>query len=349
MSKSWEPKPLFNNKMVVLNDTTIQERAYEPGALNLSSKKTLVPTPLKSNIKSYEPRAVFPTIAKFKKELNFTITDEMLSPYKVTKSEVLMIKNIIKEVDLDNTQKTLKFGSMAQDNFTINANIMVEISQLNNGKIIEHLKTIKKTMEESSLHDIMDSGILKKLFNRSNPMERFKNAIMVIDPLINTLDQSIPVLTSRIHKFEEVMTLNSKNYIEFNVYIIACELILSYYKNTIIPMFEKTSDKDNIFQSKEFKNVQSNISLMENRLTDLKISKVSTLQSIPQIEMLRDNCTKLLNKISGTILLSYPLWKKQYSTVLILLESKSVDGLDDAIACLLSHQKNIIEAIQTAI
>ena len=71
---------------------------------------------------------------------------------------------------------------------------------------------------------------------------------------------------------------------------------------------------------------------LDQRLSDLMLTREITIQQAPQIRLIQNNNSVLSEKIQSSITTAIPLWKNQVAIALSLLSQKDAVKAQDAVA-----------------
>lgn len=71
-------------------------------------------------------------------------------------------------------------------------------------------------------------------------------------------------------------------------------------------------------------NYENIIKEFENKINNLKISKIISLQMAPQIKILQNNDKAIYNKIDETLITTIPIWKMQTTMAIGLQKQKNI-------------------------
>lgn len=357
----YEPKPLFNGKAAEVNRAqpvpvspkpavTPGAALSHPGGPKPTTPQPAAPKPVAPKVvEVFQPKALFPTIAKFKKELDFDVTPAMLAPYgKLGVDEIAIVRRLVKGMDLSNTKKVMDFGAEAQESVGNLANEMAAIVRNGLDDVYKALNEIVETIEELDTDGMFKpaDGLLARVMRRKPPRERFADAIAIIEEDVAKVKAAMPRVKDRITVMDDVLTKTKTAYMNVNGVVIAAELVIAHYRDVVLPHIERESDAQDVFGSQEFQSVSNNIKALEGRVDSLKLSRVSALHTIPQVELIKGNYVSLYDKCLNTIFNSVGLWKSQCLTVLALMEGKQNAALGDAVKAAMELQQKIVTSIK---
>src|SRR5699024_2389351 len=112
--------------------------------------------------------------------------------------------------------------------------------------------------------------------------------------------------------FDKLFQYNQEHFKELSLYIEAGEQKLKEYTKEILPEMrakaEESSDPNDVQQLND---MQQRVERFDKKLHDLKLTRMVVLQSAPQIRMIQNNSSSLMEKIQSSLVNTIPLWKNQ--------------------------------------
>ena len=96
------------------------------------------------------------------------------------------------------------------------------------------------------------------------------------------------------------------------MYILAGKKKLEEVKKTeLIPLVAKAEASNLPEDAQAAKDLQSLCTRFEKKIHDLELTRMISIQTAPQIRLVQDNDTIMVEKIQSTIVNTIPLWKSQ--------------------------------------
>ena len=145
-----------------------------------------------------------------------------------------------------------------------------------------------------------------------------------INAVVDSLEVHKRILLKDIAMLEEMYDNNYTYYKELTLYIIAGREKLEEINTVTIPSLrakaEETKDEIDV---QRFNDMVNYANRFEKKLHDLTLSRMISIQMAPQIRLLQNNNTQLVDKIQSSIVNSIPLWKNQIVIALGLSNAKS--------------------------
>ena len=133
-----------------------------------------------------------------------------------------------------------------------------------------------------------------------------------VDKICRELEQHQITLMKDIAMFDEMYELNLKYYKELTMYILAGKQKLAEARNTTLRQLREKAEASNLPEDAQAANDFENKCVrFEKKLHDLELTRMISLQTAPQIRMIQNNDTALVEKIQTSVLNTIPLWKNQ--------------------------------------
>lgn len=261
------------------------------------------------------------TEEKVEKSLNY---DEL------TDSEKAAIDNFLAKIDLSNTAQILQYGSSAQRNISkFSDSVLAEVKTKDTGKVGELLSDLVsevKTFQADST-DIVNSK--PSFFNSAKKqltkvIAKYNKVENNIDAIEKTLEAQKLTMLKDIATLDTMYEKNLEYFKELSLYIIAGEKKLEELKNITLPELEaKAKETSDQLDAQAVKDMADTINRFEKKLYDLKTTRIISIQMAPQIRLIQNNDSELVNKIQSSIINTIPLWKNQVVIALGLANSKA--------------------------
>ena len=263
--------------------------------------------------------------AQVEKSLNYDALSE---------EEKQAIDAFLEKIDVTNTNQVLQYGMGAQ----------TKISKFSDS-VLDNVKT-KSTGEVGGLlTDLVvqikefDSDIPKEdkkglmgLFNSAK--KQLTKLITKYDKVENNIDKIEKQLESHklqmmkdIAVFDTMYEKNLEYFKELSLYIIAGEKKLEELKTVTLPELQKKAQESGDQTDVQAVNDLSNmINRFEKKIYDLKTTRIISIQMAPQIRLIQNNDSELVEKIQSSLINTIPLWKNQIVIALGITNAKNALG-----------------------
>ena len=127
--------------------------------------------------------------------------------------------------------------------------------------------------------------------------------------------------------FDTMYDKNLQYFKELSLYIIAGEKKLEELKNVTLPELQKAAEESQEQTDAQLVNdMVAIINRFEKRIYDLKTTRIISIQMAPQIRLIQNNDSELVEKIQSSLINTIPLWKNQIVIALGLTNAKNALG-----------------------
>ena len=148
---------------------------------------------------------------------------------------------------------------------------------------------------------------------------------------------------------------NLQYFKELTMYILAGKQKLAEARNTTLRQLREKAEASNLPEDAQAANDFENKCVrFEKKLHDLELTRMISLQTAPQIRMIQNNDTALVEKIQTSVLNTIPLWKNQMVLALGIAHSteaaQAQRQVNDVTNALLKHnaEKLHMASVETA-
>lgn len=268
------------------------------------------------------------------KKVDEVVVEKSLNYDALTNEEKQAIDNFLAKIDVKNTAQILQFGASAQNNISkFSDSVLEDVKTRSTGEVGDLLGNLVVEIKEfdSDLPTDEKKGILG-LFNSA------KKQIEKLIAKYNKVENNISKIESQLenHKlqmmkdiaiFDTMYEKNLQYFKELSLYIIAGEKKLEELKNVTLPQMQRQAEesKDQT-DAQAVNDMVATINRFEKRIYDLKTTRIISIQMAPQIRLIQNNDSELVEKIQSSLINTIPLWKNQIVIALGLTNAKNALG-----------------------
>jgi len=240
------------------------------------------------------------------------------------------IQLLMNEIDFNDTQSIIFFGSKAQEQLTTISDRMLdgvknkEIGPAGND-LNEMVSTIRG-FDVDELDPNKKQGFFASLFGKAKPvvkfLQQYEEVRKQIDTITDKLEKHKTSLLTDITSLDRLYQANLDYFHTLEDYINAGEGKLQQLDNEIIPEKAKVVEQsEEIIAAQELRDTRSARDDLERRVHDLRLTRQVAMQSLPGIRLVQENDKGLVNKINSTIVNTIPLWRQQLATAVTIFRS----------------------------
>ena len=240
-----------------------------------------------------------------------------LDKSQLTEAERRAIEDFIGKVDVTNPDHVLMFGADAQKQLGEFADTALEAVRTQDtgevGKMLENLIVELKDFEKDTEEP---KGIMKLFSKAENRIERMKasyNKVSVnVDSIQTSLEGHQIQLLKDVAMFDRMYDKNAAYFRQLTLYIIAGQEKLDRVrKNELAALYAKAQASGDAMDAQAANDLAAQCDRFEKKLNDLMLTRHVALQTAPQIRLLQNNDSLLVERIQSTIANTLPLWKNQ--------------------------------------
>ncbi|MEJ1997638.1 MAG: toxic anion resistance protein [Maritimibacter sp.] len=238
------------------------------------------------------------------------------------------------EIDMNDTQSIIEFGSGAQGELqVISQQMLAGVRNKDVGPAGDSLRNIVTTIRGFSISELdmrRERSFWEKMLGRAAPaakfMARYEEVQTQIDRTTDHLLGHEHALLKDIKSLDLLYGKTLEFYDELALYIVAGEAKLKELDEVTIPEKEKqaaaSGDGDAVLAAQELRDLRAARDDLERRVHDLKLTRQVTMQSLPSIRLVQENDKSLVNKINSTLVNTVPLWETQLAQAVTIQRSE---------------------------
>ncbi|NLV58914.1 MAG: toxic anion resistance protein [Clostridiales bacterium] len=314
---------------------------------SMAKDKAMLDEAVKLLEKDHAPKAVESTL----KDMDTSM---------LTEEEKRSIQEFVSKIDIDNPDHVLLFGAEAQKkiaDFSDSALATVRTDQTGEVgdmlvKLVNEIKGFGDAAEEPK-------GIGKLFWNArkaiSDMKTRFEKVEVNVDNISNALEGHQVQLLKDVSLFNHLYDMNTQYFKELTMYIVAGEQKLAQVRSTSLQeLKEKAAASGDAMDAQRANDLATACDRFEKKLHDLKLTRQVALQMAPQIRLLQNNNSLLVERIQSTLSNTLPLWKSQIVLALGMQHSQEALQAQKAVTDMTNEllvknaQKLKMGTIQTA-
>ena len=230
------------------------------------------------------------------------------------------------QIDLTDSSQVLQYGAAAQKNiadFSQTALSKVQTRDLGEiGDMVTSLVVELKGMDEPEKKGI--AGLFRKAQVSAQEMKaKYGKAEANVDKIAAELDKHKLTLMKDVAVMDQMYEKNLEYFKELTMYILAGQKKLAQERATTLVQMREKAQKSGLAEDAQAANdFENKCERFEKKLHDLELTRVISLQTAPQIRMIQNNDTLMMEKIQTSIMNTIPLWKNQMVLTLGIQDSQ---------------------------
>ena len=248
-----------------------------------------------------------PEAEAVKKEIEQTV----LSP-----EEQQMVDSFAQKIDIENTNQILQYGAGTQKKMADFSDAALEnVRTQDLGEVGELITQVVGELRDFDAAE-EEKGFLGFFKKQGNKVENLKNRYAKAEVSVQKITTSLQDHQMRLMKdsavLEKMYAQNLNYYKELTMYILAGKQKLQEVREGKLKELETKAASSGLPEdAQEARDLDGKCSRFEKKLHDLELTRMISLQTAPQIRLVQNNDTLMVEKIQTTIVNTIPLWKSQ--------------------------------------
>lgn len=238
------------------------------------------------------------------------------------------IEEFAGKIDLNNTDHVLLYGSDAQKKIAdFSDSALATVRTNDTGEVGEML--VKLVNEIKGFGDSAEKpkGLGGLFWNAkkavSDMQTKYDKVEVNVDAIASSLEGYQVQLLKDISLFNHLYDMNTEYFKELTMYILAGEKRLAEVRRTTLEELKaRAAQSGDAMDAQRANDMAANCDRFEKKLHDLKLTRQVALQMAPQIRLLQNNDSLLVERIQSTLSNTLPLWKSQIVIALGLHRSQ---------------------------
>lgn len=245
----------------------------------------------------------------------------------LSEKERAQVEEFSKKIDISNSNVVMQYGSAAQKNIAqFSEATLGSVKTKDLGEIGDDLTDLVNELKSFNAEDEKKGflGIFKKPVDAmTNLKTKYDSAEKNVEKIVKQLESHQVTLMKDVAMLDQMYALNEKYYKELTMYIIAGKKRLIDYKANELEEIRKKAEESGAPEDAQAYNDAVNLcSRFEKKLHDLELTRQISVQMGPQIRLLQNNDTMMIEKIQSSLVNTIPLWKSQMVLALGLEHSR---------------------------
>ena len=233
----------------------------------------------------------------------------------LTPEEQKMVNDFASKIDIENTNQILQYGAGTQKKMADFSDTALEnVKTQDLGEIGELISNVVGELKD---FDVQEEGKFFGFFRKqTSKIENLKNkydkAQANVEKITDSLQQHQVRLMKDSAMLDKMYEQNLNYFKELTMYILAGKKKLEETRNgKLAEMKNKAALSGLPEDAQAARDLDEKCSRFEKKLHDLELTRTIAMQTAPQIRLIQNNDTVMVEKIQTTIVNTIPLWKSQ--------------------------------------
>lgn len=234
----------------------------------------------------------------------------------LSEEERKMVEEFSSKIDLRNSAAIMQYGVGAQKKLAdfsekalenVRTKDMGEVGDMIAG-LVAQLQDFDAEEEEKGLF-----GFFKKQVNKAAALKaKYDKAEVSVDKICGSLEQHQVQLMKDMAMLDKMYELNLTYYKELSMYILAGKKRLEEVRREDLAQAAAKAQASGLAEDAQAaRDLDSLCNRFEKKIHDLELTRTIAMQTAPQIRLVQDSDTMMVEKIQSTLVNTIPLWKNQ--------------------------------------
>ena len=241
--------------------------------------------------------------------------------------EMKAVEEFAQKIDITNPNMVIEYGSAAQKHIaTFSETALDKVKTKDMGSVGDMLSELVVELKGFSA-DSEGRGFLGlfKSMNRAirKMIARYNRVEVNVEKISESLENHQVVLLKDIAVFDKMYAMNLDYFRELTMYIEAGKIKLKEINEKILPELQAKAKASNLPEDAQKANdMATHANNFDKRLHDLELTRMISIQMGPQIRLVQNNDSLMVQKIHSSLVNTIPLWKSQMVLALGLAHSQ---------------------------
>ena len=233
----------------------------------------------------------------------------------LTPAEQQMVTEFAAKIDIENTNQILQYGAGTQKKMADFSDAALENVKMQDlGEIGELITNVVSELKGFDVQE--ESGFFGFFKKQSSKIENMKNkydkAEVSIEKIADSLQQHQVRLLKDSAMLDKMYEQNLNYYKELSMYILAGKKKLEETRNGKLAEVKNKAALSGLPEDAQAaRDLDEKCNRFEKKLHDLDLTRTIAMQTAPQIRLIQNNDTVMVEKIQTTLVNTIPLWKSQ--------------------------------------
>ena len=295
-------------------DEIIKEAATLNQQLNTATAFAEAPAPSLVFGEAPKPEAIDLTFQNKPEEVEKAVIDDSM----LTEQEKKQVIDFAKQINLADTNSILQYGSGTQQKMAgFSDSALQNVKTHDLGEVGDMLSSVVIQLKEFDPNADEKGGFFSNVFGKPKKKmtelkAQYDKAAVNVNKVSEALQKHQILLMKDVALMDKMYASNLTYYKELTMYILAGKRKLEEVKATDLPAAKAKAQASGLAEDAQAaRDLEEQVNRFEKKLHDLELTRMVSIQTAPQIRMIQNNDTLMVEKIQSTLVNTIPLWKNQ--------------------------------------
>jgi len=265
-------------------------------------------------------------------DLEKVAPEQDLALTKLSTEEKAKVAEIVSQIDVNDSQGIIQYGVSAQSNISNFADTILEqVKTKDTGEAGEVLTDLMLTVKGLKVDSLSSGGsflanlpLIGSIFGGVKKfIAQYQSISTHIEEIVDELTKARMRLIKDITLLDNLYDKNEDYLRDLDLLILAGGEKLKEIDEKLVPELKAQAEASgDTLDAQKIQDLNQMINRFEKKLHDLKLSRMISLQTLPQVRLIQNNDQLLVEKIQSSILNTIPLWKNQIVIAISLFRQK---------------------------
>ena len=246
----------------------------------------------------------------------------------LTEEEMKQVSEFSKTIDLTNPDHVMLYGADAQKKISGFADtVLSNVKTGDTGEVGDMLTKLVTELKGFNAAGEKPKGLRGLFFGAKQQIStiqaKYEDVSKNVEGIAGNLEEHQVQLLKDVAMFNKLYDMNLAYFHELTMYIVAGEQRLKEVRETdLVKLQEIAAKSGDAMDAQKANDLAAQCDRFEKKLHDLKLTRQISMQMAPQIRLLQNNNSLLVERIQSTLVNTLPLWKNQMVLALGLHHSQ---------------------------
>lgn len=246
---------------------------------------------------------------------------------------------LVSQIEINNINTIVSFGAEAANQISKASDVVlrnVNMSQLDDASVM--LNTLAKIMDQFDSKELQDNpGFFDKFFGNVKKqldkiLSKYNSMGDEVDKIYVQLKQYEAEINQSNRQLEQMFDANVNYYHQLVKYILAGEQGCKEIEAYILQRKDDMAVTGDMSIQFEVQSLEQALSMLEQRVHDLRTAESVAMQSIPLIKTMEFSNLNLVRKIDSAFIITLPIFKQALAQAIMLkrqkIQADAISALD---------------------
>ena len=255
----------------------------------------------------------------------------------LTEDEMKQVQEFSKTIDLTNPDHVMLYGADAQKKISGFADtVLSNVKTSDTGEVGDMLTKLVTELKGFNAAGEKPKGLRGLFFGAKQQIStiqaKYEDVSKNVEGIAGNLEEHQVQLLKDVAMFNKLYDMNLAYFHELTMYIVAGEQRLKEVReNDLVKLQEIAAKSGDAMDAQKANDLAAQCDRFEKKLHDLKLTRQISMQMAPQIRLLQNNNSLLVERIQSTLVNTLPLWKNQMVLALGLHHSQQAMKAQQAV------------------